>query len=105
MGRGEVRTACGASTRLALRVQAPRRALPCPDHFSRTPIAPQSNNKRRISAEEWQRKLRDVQVRKEEMNRVVMNFLVTEVRARGCRAAGAVQCDAAAAAAAAWAAR
>lgn len=31
--------------------------------------------------EEWQRRLRDVKVRKEDMNRVVMNFLVTEVRA------------------------
>jgi hypothetical protein len=41
-------------------------------------MALQSNNRRRIGAEEWQRKLRDVQVRKEDMNRVVMNFLVTE---------------------------
>jgi hypothetical protein len=40
----------------------------------------QSNNKKRISAEEWQRRLRDVRIRKEDMNRVVMNFLVTEVR-------------------------
>jgi len=52
----------------------------------------QSNNKRRISAEEWQRKLREVPVRKEDMNRVVMNFLVTEVRYRACRR-GAGSCQ------------
>ncbi|KAI3436058.1 hypothetical protein D9Q98_002117 [Chlorella vulgaris] len=38
----------------------------------------EAGNKKRISAEEWQRKLREVRVAKEDMNRVVMNFLVTE---------------------------
>lgn len=47
------------------------------------PTLPQSNTKRRISPEDWQRKLREVNVRKEDMNRVVMNFLVTEVGALG----------------------
>ncbi|KAL4458736.1 hypothetical protein ABPG75_013601 [Micractinium tetrahymenae] len=38
----------------------------------------ESNTKKRIGMEEWQRRLREVTVRKEDMNRVVMNFLVTE---------------------------
>ncbi|PSC71019.1 glucose-induced degradation 8-like protein [Micractinium conductrix] len=38
----------------------------------------ESNSKRRISRDEWERKLKDVKIRKEDMNRVVMNFLVTE---------------------------
>ena len=42
---------------------------------------------RRISPEEWQHKLRDVNIRKEDMNRVVMNFLVTEVRPAAAAAA------------------
>jgi hypothetical protein len=47
--------------------------------FSHTFLGVQAGNKKRISAEEWQRKLREVRVAKEDMNRVVMNFLVTEV--------------------------
>jgi len=39
----------------------------------------QSNSKKRISQEDWERRLKDVKIRKEDMNRVVMNFLVTEV--------------------------
>lgn len=58
-------------------------AAPPPPPVS-SAAAPQSNNKWRISAEEWQRKLKDVRVRKEDMNRVVMNFLVTEVGAAAC---------------------
>lgn len=38
----------------------------------------ESNSKKRIGLEDWQRKLGAVQVHKEDMNRVVMNFLVTE---------------------------
>jgi hypothetical protein len=50
----------------------------------------QSNTKKRISAEDWQRRLKEVQIRKEDMNRVVMNFLVTEVGAP-CSWPGAVR--------------
>lgn len=31
-----------------------------------------------ITREEWERKLRDVKIRKQDMNKLVMNFLVTE---------------------------
>lgn len=31
-----------------------------------------------ITREEWEKKLNDVKIRKEDMNRLVMNFLVTE---------------------------
>ena len=31
-----------------------------------------------VSREEWERKLDDVQVQKKDMNRLVMNYLVTE---------------------------
>jgi len=34
--------------------------------------------KKTVSVEEWERKLAAVKVRKEDMNRLVMNFLVTE---------------------------
>jgi len=33
-----------------------------------------------IKLEEWEQKLAGVTVRKEDMNKLVMNFLVTEVR-------------------------
>ncbi len=53
-------------------------------------IVRQSNTKKHIGLEDWQRRLREVKVRKEDMNRVVMNFLVTEVRV-GERGRSAVQ--------------
>ena len=31
-----------------------------------------------ITREEWEKKLSDVKIRKEDMNKLVMNFLVTE---------------------------
>ena len=31
-----------------------------------------------ITKEEWEKKLKDVKIRKEDMNKLVMNFLVTE---------------------------
>ena len=31
-----------------------------------------------ITRDEWEKKLNDVKIRKEDMNRLVMNFLVTE---------------------------
>ena len=40
----------------------------------------QSSSKRTISRDDWARKLQAVKLRKEDMNRLVMNFLVTEVR-------------------------
>jgi hypothetical protein len=35
-------------------------------------------SKKVITREEWERKLNDVKIRKEDMNKLVMNFLVTE---------------------------
>jgi hypothetical protein len=44
-------------------------------------LVTQSPDKRkRISVSDWQTKLPGVKIRKEDMNRLVMNFLVTEVR-------------------------
>lgn len=40
----------------------------------------QSSTKRTISVDQWQAKLAQVKVPKEDMNRLIMNFLVTEVR-------------------------
>ncbi len=40
----------------------------------------QAGNKKTISLETWEQKLAGVRVPKEDMNRLVMNFLVTEVR-------------------------
>ncbi|CAN6301640.1 unnamed protein product, partial [Urochloa humidicola] len=37
-----------------------------------------ASSKKVITRDEWERKLRDVKIRKEDMNRLVMNFLVTE---------------------------
>jgi glucose-induced degradation protein 8 len=31
-----------------------------------------------ITRDEWERKLKEVKIRKEDMNRLIMNFLVTE---------------------------
>ena len=47
--------------------------LPC--------ITIQAPSKRKISKEDWERKLAAVELRKEDLNQLVMNFLVTEV---GC---------------------
>lgn len=38
----------------------------------------QSSSKKVITKEEWEKKLSEVKIRKEDMNRLVMNFLVTE---------------------------
>ena len=55
-------------------------------HVQRVPfnlgVVLQSPDKRKITSDEWERKLTSVRVRKDDMNRLVMNFLVTEVRAR-----------------------
>ncbi|EMS45116.1 UPF0559 protein [Triticum urartu] len=37
-----------------------------------------ATSKKVVTRDEWERKLRDVKIRKEDMNRLVMNFLVTE---------------------------
>lgn len=44
-------------------------------------MALQASDKRRISLSDWKRKLDAVKIRKEDMNKLIMNFLVTEVRA------------------------
>lgn len=40
---------------------------------------PQSASKRTISKDEWEKRLSEVRIGKEEMNRLIMNFFVTEV--------------------------
>lgn len=40
----------------------------------------QASDKRKIQLPEWKRKLDAVKIRKEDMNKLIMNFLVTEVR-------------------------
>jgi len=37
-----------------------------------------ATTKKVITREEWEKKLNDVKIRKEDMNKLVMNFLVTE---------------------------
>lgn len=41
-------------------------------------VCGQAQSKRVITREEWEKKLNDVKIRKEDMNKLVMNFLVTE---------------------------
>lgn len=41
-------------------------------------IGVQAMSKKVITREEWEKKLNDVKIRKEDMNKLVMNFLVTE---------------------------
>ncbi|XP_057963191.1 protein GID8 homolog isoform X4 [Malania oleifera] len=41
-------------------------------------IESMATSKKVITREEWEKKLNDVKIRKEDMNRLVMNFLVTE---------------------------
>ncbi|KAG0503704.1 hypothetical protein HPP92_003776, partial [Vanilla planifolia] len=41
-------------------------------------IKAMSTSKKVITKEEWEKKLKDVKIRKEDMNKLVMNFLVTE---------------------------
>lgn len=41
-------------------------------------IRAQATSKKVITKEEWEKKLNDVKIRKEDMNKLVMNFLVTE---------------------------
>ena len=77
MGRGEVRLCRKGSTVCALwhtdslwmRVLEPSRKVP------------QASDKRRVTLSDWKRKLEAVKIRKEDMNKLIMNFLVTEVRA------------------------
>ncbi|ONL95759.1 protein GID8 homolog [Zea mays] len=78
--------------RRAVRCPSPRLRAPSllPSHlmfFSRNafrdldPIdspASMASSKKVATRDEWERKLRDVKIRKEDMNRLVMNFLVTE---------------------------
>lgn len=40
----------------------------------------QAANKKKVSKDDWERKLAAVELRKEDLNQLVMNFLVTEVR-------------------------
>jgi hypothetical protein len=40
---------------------------------------PPTSSKKTITSEAWESKLAQVKVSKEDMNRLVMNFLVTEV--------------------------
>lgn len=46
----------------------------------------QSASKRTISKEEWEKRLSEVRIGKEEMNRLIMNFFVTEVCLVQCTA-------------------
>jgi len=39
----------------------------------------QSNTKKTIPEEEWRRKLDEVEIKKSDLNRLIMDFLVTEV--------------------------
>ena len=50
------------------------------DSLCHTPcyVFVQSPDRRKILNDEWERKLAGIRVRKEDMNRLVMNFLVTE---------------------------
>jgi hypothetical protein len=41
-------------------------------------VCGQSSSKKVITKEEWEKKLSEVKIRKEDMNKLVMNFLVTE---------------------------
>ena len=41
-------------------------------------VCSQAASKKVITREEWEKKLNDVKIRKEDMNKLVMNFLVTE---------------------------
>lgn len=43
----------------------------------------QAANKKKVGREDWERKLAAVELRKEDLNQLVMNFLVTEVRLHG----------------------
>lgn len=40
----------------------------------------QAANKKKVAKDEWERKVSAVDLRKEDLNQLVMNFLVTEVR-------------------------
>lgn len=44
--------------------------------------ASQAANKKKVGKDDWERKLSAVELRKEDLNQLVMNFLVTEVRPR-----------------------
>ncbi|KAJ6837607.1 glucose-induced degradation protein 8-like protein isoform X1 [Iris pallida] len=46
--------------------------------FDPTPSPSMATSKKVITREEWERKLKEAGVRKDDMNRIVMNFLVTE---------------------------
>jgi hypothetical protein len=68
MGRGEV---CYTSDCCLLHVRL--------HSFCRGACCLQASDKRRIQLPEWKRKLDAVKIRKEDMNKLIMNFLVTEV--------------------------
>lgn len=46
--------------------------------YSYFDMAPQASSRKLVTREEWEKKLTDVKISKEDMNRLVMNFLVTE---------------------------
>lgn len=76
MGAGR-RTA--AAQRCGVRRPRPPRA---------SPQSPQASSRKVIGKEEWERKLAEVDLRKEDLNSLVMNFLVTEVLCRPTLARG-----------------
>ncbi len=39
----------------------------------------EASNKKMVSREDWEKRLGAVKVKKEDMNTIIMNFLVTEV--------------------------
>lgn len=54
--------------------------MPCTSYTtSADHSTPQAASKRTISKDEWEKRLSEVRIGKEEMNRLIMNFFVTEV--------------------------
>ncbi|KAH9309213.1 hypothetical protein KI387_037124, partial [Taxus chinensis] len=37
-----------------------------------------SSSRKLVAKDEWEKRLRDVKIRKDDMNKLIMNFLVTE---------------------------
>jgi hypothetical protein len=61
----------------------------CATNFVSKEVCPHVNydwqaEAKTIKLEDWEQKLAGVTVRKEDMNKLVMNFLVTEVRLSAC---------------------
>ena len=68
MGRGEVGTCCNRH-RSPMLCMAPM-----------TLQTLQSSSKKNIPMDQWEHKMQQVRVSKQDMNALIMNFLVTEVR-------------------------